>query len=679
LALSTPRDLEAAAADPDAIQFSAEPPLDFNQVQSIAFKELLTLWLGSRPDAMECYRVGTLENAVPPPPDWQRASNQIPPWTQAVATSDTAGLPYLNQAIFCWPPEPAGPDAAAPGVYLLRQNIQVDDQLPIVRATLRIATNAHLLEAALGEQPLHLGEQPRRFRLVEFDVTPFLAPGANILAIRAAEEAGKPDRSYGLAFSLEIVRRHQEQAVPEADPAAALLQSASGDRVRGRLRSLNGDQLVLATPYGDLQCPWPSCAALLLPRGYAAAAAKGGWFDRPALPPADPQAAAAVMPLGLWPAPGGDRIALTAQRLTTARATYLSGPQLHVEANEGGRFDIPITDVRGIYPAPQDDAPLLRPDSITARLLCRVQLNTGERLTGLLRELTGKRLVLEPLSSTPLTLKTEWLAGLSFPLHGVVLKNQLGREQQIGLLPLLPGQDRVRKLYTEFERQAQAACLAIGATPATVPIETLANPEQLTPRRYPVLICVDPLGEYLATYSAENDAQQALLQYLEQGGKVLALSRGGVFRTAVRRSPAGQFARTLAQPGLLGPLGFTFLRNSDPAHPEAQPFEHPDNRIEQLYFQRGEGLAGPLLALPRRVPLGPLYSPTFFPLLPPANATIAYSLISSSNTTYGPALSITPHGRGQLIIIDHLLWNSLFEDAPVAPRLLPALLASLLQ
>jgi hypothetical protein len=55
-------------------------------------------------------------------------------------------------------------------------------------------------------------------------------------------------------------------------------------------------------------------------------------------------------------------------------------------------------------------------------------------------------------------------------------------------------------------------------------------------------------------------------------------------------------------------------------------------------------------------------------------ASVIYEIRDETGMAYGPALSLVPKGRGTLVIIDHLLWNSRPDGEPFSERILPALL-----
>ena len=673
LKFSTPRDF---SRNPGGAEYnlSATPaPPPFEAIQRITLSKLLLETIGSEPGAMECYALGTVRRPIPPPPDWIRSSDQIPPWTRPLPTVDLGQLPFINQAIFCWPGD-APNITRGEQVYLFRQNLEVRDLRSVARATLRVALNGRPAQAFFNQRPLHLGSDAAT-SIFEFEVTPLLREGKNLFAIQVEELPAKPELRYGLSLHLELQRRDPGSAAPPpVKPAAALLTTDSGDRLWGDAVDLQGDRVVIQSRYGTLTTPSDEIQALLFPAGWQPAPPRRGMLQSlaPQSSPADGPFDYTGLPLQTYPNPIQDSLLLTDARLTTAKPAYERAGVLHFEGYEGAQYSMPTRDVLGIYPPLPLDAELKRPDDDSAQLYARVETRSGERLSGLVRSLTGARLVLESGAGDFLTIPADALASIYFPYHA--LKLNPSAPQKIAILPQAPGQEALQPRYKRDSVQVQSAAFAIGAEGENLGFDTISDPAQLRPQIWPVLVSIDPLGEYLHTFKEEADARNALAQYVEDGGIVIALSRGGAFRTAVKNT-GERMARIGTEPPLAEALGLTIVRPSGPAVAGVTAFDHPPNSIQPIFFQRGSRMPQGLLDLPRRIPLAPMVSAPYFPMVEQTGAgTVIYSMSDEGGLVQGPVLMLAVKGRGTVMVVDHLLWDSRPDDRPFAESILPSLL-----
>ncbi|MCL5270091.1 MAG: hypothetical protein M1457_05985 [bacterium] len=678
----TPRDF--ARESPGRLyRFTAAPdPPDFSLIQKIVHEPLTTEWLGSRPEAMEYYRLGDYADPVPPPPDWRRAFGQSPPWKRPVATTNTVLLPFLNHAIFCWANE--SEDAARRGGgYLFRQSFKIDQPGTLARAVLRLATNGEPVEMSLNEYPLHLAGN-RKFSIAEFEVTPLIQPGANILAVHLRQPPGAPEMGYGLAFNLKLTRQTAPRPPSEFDLASALLVSEDGDRVWGRVIDMRGDGIRLDTPFGDYSLSWDDCRGLLFPGGWHLADGRGDRLRR-SVAAGDASAADPAphllygLPVSTRPTPLQDCLLLTQGRLTTAKPSYVLGQRLYFEGVEGKQYTLPMNEVLGVYPPRPVSLEFKRPKPAMAQLFCRVTATSGERLSGLLRELNGRRMVLESASGDMLGFDVGRIGAIQFPYHYPRLTGAAAEADTVALLPQVAGQETYRATYLDDVRRVETAAFALGAPFTTLEPDAWADPARLTPASYPVVVSVDPVGEYLETLGQPGDAAGTLASYVRNGGRLIVLSRGGAFRTAVRND-LGTFRR---QGGAPDP-GASFaarqwavltIRPADPQPRGIKAFDHPPNTAEEFFFQRQGLLPEGLHGLPRRIPMASMISAPFFPMIGrDGQGTVVYSLTDTNGAAYGPALSLLPAGKGYVVVIDHLLWDSGAEDTPFSDIVLPLLL-----
>lgn len=678
ISLETPRDFDQLAPGEAPVEFySAPQSIDFSRIQKIVFHELTTRYVGSSPDAMEYYRLGNVRNAVPPPPDWRRTFGQIPPWNRARAVVNPAPLPYLNHAVVCWiGPERAGAEGA--NEYLFRQAVTIDSTERIVRATLRLAGNVEILGAALNEHPLHLA-RGYGFEIAEYEVSALLRSGTNILALQVREAPGKLNATYGVGFQLELVERRAGAEAPATDPGAAILHGTDNGRIRGRVDEAQGDRVLLQTPYGRVGMEWSEILGLLFPRGWQPPPEEPRWYQvvgrnsPPPLTPAEPVG----LPLRMQPEALQDRLLLTNGRVTTAKPAYARQGLLFFEGAEGKQYQLAQAEVLGIYPPRPMQRVFRRPKAREASIYCELTTTRDERFSGLLRQLNAGRILLEPSLGDFLEFDPETVATLHFPYHAPSPSPAAGK---VALLTQAGGQEAYQEAWLRDAHSLQQAVFAIGAEYADLVLSQLAEGAP-DPGDYPVIVSVDPLGEYPHTLIDPGDAQEALVDYIEAGGVLVVLSRGGALRTAVKQRE-GRLTRgpaELQKPSISEALAVETIRPTDEAGTDIEAFNHPPNTGEPVFFQRGQRLPQGLLGLPRQVTLASTLNPRFYPMVPrEGQATVVYELRNSHGEVYGPALSLIARGQGMLVVIDHLLWQSRPEDRPFEERILPGVLRWLL-
>ena len=669
----TPRDYDKAAVPGRLYEFeTASSGPAFEQIQKLTFNPLEVTWLSSRPEVMEYYQLGDVRRALPPPPDWRRSIGQIPPWSRAQATLNANDLPFINHAIFCWAQAEAKSSSRSQ-VYLFRQALEVPQPELLVRATLRLATNVQLDEVWLNEYPLHLAGR-QAVELAEYEVRPLLIAGQNLLAIKLHEQPGMIERNDGLAFNLELVSRKPSMKHPLADPLAALLLNEDGDRLWGRIQQIQGDRIELNTPYGLYTQPWEACTGLLLPNGWAGPQVSSGLFSGLLGGSGDPAVTNQPygLPLSMRPEEIQDCLLLTDGRVTTARPAYEREGVLYFEGAEGSQYSLPVDQVVGAFPQRTVSWTFRRPDPQGSNLYCQLTTLGGDRISGLLRWLDGRKTIVETPNGDMMTLRSDWVSELHFPFHASMQSSPT--QIRIGLVPQAGGQEGHQLRYRNLSRDVQSAVYSIGAEGLMLPLETMADANKLIPVEHPVLVSFDPVGEYLHTLNAPGDAQQAMLNYLEQGGVLVLLSHGGALRTAVVNRN-GQIQRTVVNPSMTQELGLKTRRPSPQPQDGVIAFDHPPNTAGEVYFQRTGQLPRGLQALPRRIAMAPMLSAPFYPMVNEETpGTVIYELKDSSDVTYGPALTLIPRGQGTIVLVDHLLWYSCPDDRPFTQTALPVLL-----
>jgi hypothetical protein len=654
------------------------PP--FEKIQRIDFKgrTLGRSWVGSHPDQIQFYRLGNTRHTVPPPPDWFRQIDHSPAWNPATSLEDAAVQPFLNHSISCWV-DPEQHPRGEGSIYLFRQAFELKGFDQIARATLRIATNSEFREGWLNERPIHAG-QGLDAGIIELEVTGLLRDGTNILALQLGERPVPVNRRYGLLYHIEITTHRSGRASPRSRVPTALLTTDSGDRVWGHVRAIRGSQLEMDTAYGFYSIPWEQCTGLIFPGGWnSSIPEKSGhqWF-RSGRESTIAKVNPCAIPVNTMPPSLEDSILLTDMRRITAKPTYVAHSKLHVEDNQGNQYTVPTHEIMAIYPPRTIKPRVRRPQQPAAVLYCRLKTIFGEELSGWLLELNGGRVMIESSGHGQLLIKPEWISDIYFPYHATpISQERSGASSTLGILEQIEGQESYQPLYEQDSRAVRGAAFSMGMTNRTVPAESLVHNTSTPSDTYPVLMYIDPIGEYMHTRDEEGDVKDALIEYIYGGGTLIVLSRGGAFRTAVIRKSdrlARKPSNMVAQP-LHEKLRIIncqpFRRNME----KIRPFDSPPNLGHSFHFQRSSRLPAGLSGLPRRIMMSPMLSAPFYPMTSSeGDGTMIYSLEDDSGSQFGPSLTILQRGRGHLVLIDHLIWDSKINGRPFSERILPVIL-----
>jgi len=692
--LKTPPDLASPPPGGSLYDWRAEPGNPaFETLRAILVQTETVEWLSSGAGELECFRLGPVGGASPPPPDWRRSFGQ-PAWTKAAAVEGSATLPYLNRAQFCWV-DPKQPNLEAQGEFLFRQRLRSRSPGLISRAILRVGGRIDFLSLSLNDRPIHLAGQAD-FRLGEFDVTPLVRDDENLVAVWVRTRPESLIEQPALAFQLEIWRvATPGRRASEGWTSRAILISTGGGRLLGEPSIMSQERIIFQTRYGTWALPWEGARGLLFPlsmmgetpevkKENAWQIALGRfWPGRPS-GPLEPQGYG--LPLKLLPEALPGTVLLSGGRTTRTHPTFFAKGRLHLVSRTGESYSVGGSEVVGIYPPEPAEALIRRPSSDVALLYGRLRTARGETVSGVIRQLDGRGAVLETPAGDFLKLPTEAIVKVTFPYHGLAgpaarapaALAAAGEPQkgQVGLLGQAEGAPpAARADYLALASQVQEAAFLAGLECVQPTQAELTDAEGFLPARYPVLVIVDPLGEYPETLGQEGDAQAALHAHVRSGGALLLYSRGGALRTAVR-SHQGRFLRSPAEGGLARLLSLETLHPAGRLPSGEAPFDRPPNLALALQFQRAGGLPDPLLGLPETIDLPALAAAPFYPMVEALRrGSVIYQLRDDSGRRYGPGLSVIPAVGGKVIIIDHLLWHSVVDEEPFTRIVLPRILS----
>lgn len=671
--------------DYEAIATSSD--FTFEQIKSITVQKSEREWIESDADQIETLDLGPMGRAIPPPPDWQRTYGNQPAWTRAKAVRPGALVPYVNRGGYIWSTEEA---TAEPREILLRQSFEPISAHEIMSATLRIAGRVEVVSASLNDHPIHLAGDTE-FGFAEFEVSSLIQSGQNILALWVRPQIGDGAKVEppAIAWHLELHRLRGRDEKFRNQWGQALVVTLDGDRVWGTIESVGETALNLETEYGAYEADWNLIETVLFPRSWTdiknpktrgMAYKISDWWNERGKPRLT-EASGVGLPLRLAPRSLAGHLLLTEGRAIAGRPASMSTYALELIDDRGQKSSVRPDEVFAIHPPNTGIPPMQKPKPELAHLYCRVSTYRGERISGLLRQMNRSGLVLEAPGGDFLKIPSRSVLEVSFPYHGVLgekaapLPADSTDNHQIGILGRAQGADEVSTDFDRINARFQHAAFLASLSCSVVPQPMMTDSVRLSPEVFPILACLDPLGEYLDSLESEGDVRTVLRQYVERGGTLLLFSRGGALRTAVRTSPDGM-VREPSTDGLARDLGLRIALPGDPVPPGFSPFDRPPNQLAPLEFSRALAFASDLTELPASIDLGCQMLAPFYPMVSTASqeeATI-YELRMQDGTRFGPALQAAPAGQGRVLIVDHLLWSSRADGQPFETAVLPVLL-----
>ncbi|MCH8333231.1 hypothetical protein IIC65_04805, partial [Candidatus Sumerlaeota bacterium] len=594
-------------------QLWTEPgEIDFTAIKRIELRQSWTQWIGSDARTMEYYRLGPVGSAAPPPPEWRRSYGDNPAWETVVPVRASPSSGWLNHAQACWSPDDALGRPAA-GEFVFRQQFLLQDFAQIADAQLWIVGGVDYLELALNDRPIHIpaGE---RLELGQFEITSLLRPGENVIALRAAARNLPAVDRPSLAFHIRLGRISGKVAPTRRREDRATIMSRGGDSLHGRVAQLDGTGIEIDTPYGAYGLPWDLVRSVIWPGGLRPSEISGrkGWTGRifgnllPSRRRASPAPLGEGLPLTLVPEALSGIVMLSDGRLTRARVTGLKGDQFILSGEPSLEYAVDAEELLGIFPSRSGEELLRRPRTSIMDLYCQVRTVHGEAVTGVLRRISGRRIVLQSMGGEFLRFPVRAVVSLSFPSHalpsigvpGGVHRSVLpgdkagGRGAIAPKIALLPeprgsarGSGRTSAQYSAMSTQVQEAAFLSGLESVILSQAELARPGGWSPRLYPVVVSVDPRGEYFHTLAEEGDAASALEKYVQRGGTLLLVSNGGALRTAVIGVPGGFIRKTL-EDGLAQRLRLRTIEPDGAIPAGIMPFDRPPNQTAPLLIQK---------------------------------------------------------------------------------------------
>lgn len=680
----TPTDLNESTPASNLFQFQAQPLTPrFEAIRSIILRDEKTEWLSSDAAAIETYYLGVPGKAAPPPPDWRRSFGQADLWRAAIPITPGTKTAYLNRAQFVWA-SPKNGERVATGEFLFRQRFTIEEIGEVIAARLRLTGNADFAEAALNDSPLPLAGR-QGFVDAEFEVTPLLRAGENIVALRASSQPSSPMDQSSVAFHIQMRRVSPGRGSGEASPEKVLLLGSGGDRVWGGDLDLNPDRLKIETVYGSYSLPWEAVGAVIFPQGWQAGSrASGGFTERIKgwFRASDSGKArdfrGVGAPIQFLPAEQdfSEEILLTDGRVTKSHPSRTEGDNLILAGEANQSFSLKLADIGAIYPPRVHHEVMQKPRVKVGPIFCKIVTIAGNEIFGVLRQAHGRRAVIETQGGDFLKIPPGQISRITFPYHGLPAYSLDAAERavpsgKVAIIAQAGGLEKQGAEYAQLSAQVQEAGFLAGIESVMLPQEELTQ-GSLSAKSYPVVISVDPLGEYPDTLAQDGDARKSLDRFVRAGGALVLFSRGGALRTAVV-SNQGRFIRTVREgEGLAKDLELRTLQPSakppDPFH----PFDRPPNEVGGIHFERTAASPHGLESLPASFELSAMPSAPFYPMADKQGAMQQlYILKNGGNLQFGPGLTLIARGTGVIIIIDHLMWFSTTDGQPFSRTVLP--------
>lgn len=696
--LETERDLSELEPGAPIFHFeSNRPDLRFSEIKAIVLRPETRDWLGSNARSLEWYRLGPLGGAALPPPRWAREAGGHYAWERSVPIDPPVGSAYLNHAQSCWAATSLQPEQSS-GEFLFRTRFELPPGETYGLARLRIVGDAEFIEVRLNDLAVQRGPSGEsgigESGIGEFDVTDLVAPETNVLGfhVRSPTTEGSPRPWF--AFHLELVHNGEEERKSTARARQALLVGRDSQRVWGKILAVDEDSVSLRSLYGTHAFAWENVEGLLFPYGWVEEGFPGeerpiakmlGWIPglgSPSIALPEPQG----LPIGK-PAAGAEGSLLFRDGTRKGSASFqMSGTEIRLVAQDEEFFPVGRKEVAAIYSPTPDGTQLRKPAGNLAPLHCYVRTIFGETVRGVLRRLNSDLVMLEEKGGDFLKIDTDRVVWVWFPNHltDPIASTSLSslrqadprsdRPAKIAILARSAGYADDGRVYQRLNADIQEAAFLAGyECEAPPPPQGPSAPLDLSPRVYSLVISVDPAGEYLDTWATPGDGRSGLAAYVAQGGTLLVYADSPPLATAVVNDD-GTFRRSGEGTTLASELNLATVRPGHPGPNAERSFLHPPNLPQSLFFQRSASVPAGLEGLPPFVYAPSLRGAAFRPTVSEAGTVRSvYSLRSSADDFFGAGLNIVKHGKGRVIVINHLLWKAEIEDRPFAQTALPVI------
>jgi len=666
----------------------------FEQIRQVTIRRQEDRAYPSRAEEMEFLFLGSKGKAIPPPPDWKHAFGSQPAWHAAAKVQPGTLVPFVNGVEYCWAPKADGQPQS--GDFLFRQQLRLGDLKDLARAELCLSGSVEFLGVFLNERPVHLAGKTQ-LGICEFEITPLIRPGDNLLALRVRSLNESRIEQPCIAF--DIKTRRVPPAVSSAyQSGSALMIESEGDRVWGRVEGMEAQKFRMKSEYGPVEISWDKVHALLFPEGFVLLprSAKGGmgqkiqnWVairDHPK----NLESRGQGLPTQSEPVALGGTLLLSEGRAYQGWVGKIEGDRLNlVLAGDRSIPPVRTDELLAVYPRASDSSGtvlLQKPSPDVAPIFCRATTSRGEIISGLLRQATGRGIVLESRHGEFLKLPANQLVEISFPYHISINESQSNGSPaaleknspdapriQIGVLGRAGGLEEHAQEYSSLSNQIQEAAFIAGFDSILLSEDSLTNPSSLSPSSFPILASIDPVGEYLDSMNEQGDVRKLLVAYVESGGCLLLYSRGGALRTAVLNAPGG-FLRSPRPEGLARQFEFKTFHPGDESPSGIIPFDRPSSEAGLLTFDRSDVLPENFPGLPKSISLASMLLAPFYPMVDVGGHGKTIYRLRGSDKDFGPALTLTPRGKGKIVVIDHLLWHSKVDDEPFTTAVLPSIL-----
>lgn len=644
----------------------------------------------------------------PEPPGWFLPETRIDGWDAAVEQWPNSKWRYIPQASWIWAGKPRHHHGDE--TVLFRHDFDLPTTASLIAGYLDISADSVIESFFVNGTSIQLPKRTLVGEVSKWDITYLLQPGRNVIAARVTNGPGSGElNSAGLCYRLVCdVQTGDDDHPPQ--PAGTILLLANGDRLSGRLESVDLKQwsvrrggqsvtidsewvaLVLMN-YGQTADPTvdsdqsksQAMSAVLSPlKTLTSKIVPGRKKGRDAVS-LEPRATVAWN-RDIAPVRARQGVLMRNGDWVPGRIEGLHDNLLLVKRPYSDTFGIPVNRISLVQPN--------RPDPETQFLyhpsdfpyVVELRLDNNDRITGALETLGMTSIAITPHFTDSLRLPLAEVVSIDFKMNRMARhRNRLAAAWNTPPPLVAAIGESDRSLETGIDESivtVQRTLQNLGVEMRWLRADEMVEAGRLTPERFPVLINFDQNGRFFYSISKEGDGFDAIRDYVNEGGTLLHLARGEPFsRAYVADRGRWRVRRPLRDLNEALMMNITSPGNHSD---DGRPFDWPPNPSRHMFFQLNEN--SPFAAgLPSTVDVPMIADMRFRPITDdavttPARYSPVYRLLDDAGTDYGVAMAVIEYDRwggkpNYGIYASHVLYEASYDGRSMIEYLLPKALS----
>ena len=267
-----------------------------------------------------------------------------------------------------------------------------------------------------------------------------------------------------------------------------------------------------------------------------------------------------------------------------------SGSQLKVQEGLSSLKTIELKDVKRI----ELNAPLKRTTNyihpINEDLVARVRLIDGSVLTGEIESLNAKNIVLIPDFGFTSKIQMKHVSQIQFfqnrdrLFKGMIEKDwPSGSDRSIAIIGGLKSKNRSSRVISLIQQIASEYQLKVDWLSGI----DLLDEEKFNSKRFPIVLNVDEKESFYRTIYTENDAQESIIKYVQNGGHLIHCATGAPFQFGIENQN-GAWGKSLANDAIGPALEMKFV-GLDERDYNLIPFDLPPQPANDLIHEVNSG------------------------------------------------------------------------------------------